>query len=259
MEQLVEYLVKEKICSITLNRPGKRNALNPALVKELRQAFDRAAHDDQVKVIILKAAGKAFSAGADLEYLQQLQNFTLEENMEDCNNLRTLFQKIYTHSKVVVAQVQGHAIAGGCGLATVCDFVYAVPEASFGYTEVKLGFVPALVSVFLTGKLGETKAKELLFTGDLITAQNAKEIGLINEVIAADQIETFVNNFATKLCKNVSINSLKVTKDLLVKNYQPDLEKQLDEAARVNAMIRSTDDFKNGISAFLKKESIVWE
>ena len=116
----------------------------------------------EAKVIVLKAAGKVFSAGADLDYLQGLQKNTYEENLLDSNSLKDLFQMIYTHDKVVIAQVQGHAIAGGCGLASVCDFVFTQPEAKFGYTEVHIGFVPAIVMVFLLRRLGEGKSRELV-------------------------------------------------------------------------------------------------
>ena len=139
---LVIFTVKDRVGYITLNRPDKRNALSHELVIELIDAFDKAEQDSSVKVVVLKAAGEAFCAGADLAYLQQLQNFSFEQNLEDSRQLKNLFLKIYQLKKVVIAQVQGHALAGGCGLATVCDFTFAVPEAKFGYTEVKIGFSP---------------------------------------------------------------------------------------------------------------------
>ena len=145
---LVIYSVQDRVGYITLNRPEKRNALSGEMVTELKAAFAKADEDESVKVIVLKASGEAFCAGADLAYLQQLQKFSLEENVKDSNHLKDLFLQIYQLKKVVIAQVQGHALAGGCGLATICDFVFAIPEAKFGYTEVKIGFIPALVSVF---------------------------------------------------------------------------------------------------------------
>lgn len=157
---LVLYSVSNRIATISLNRPDKRNAFNPELVTALTEALLNASDDESVKVIILKAEGTTFSAGADLAYLQQLQNNTHEENVADSENLKNLFTTIYYLPKVVIAQVEGHAIAGGCGLATVCDITFAVPEANFGYTEVKLGFVPAIVSCFLLRKTGETIAKK---------------------------------------------------------------------------------------------------
>ena len=149
----VKYSVLDRIAFITLDRAEKRNALSYDLVTELKSAFADAENDDAVKVIVLKANGEAFSAGADLEYLQQLQSFSYEQNFNDSNHLKELFLQIYSLKKVVIAQIQGHAIAGGCGLAAVCDFSFATPESKFGYTEVKIGFIPAIVMVFLIRKI----------------------------------------------------------------------------------------------------------
>src|SRR6187402_3023831 len=192
----IDYSVKNRKAFIVLNRPEKRNALSHELVAELKEAFQQAENDDKVKVVILKANGEAFCAGADLAYLQQLQNFSHEENLADSNHLKELFLQIYTLKKVVIAQVQGHALAGGCGLATVCDFVFAVPEAKFGYTEVKIGFIPAIVMVFLIRKIGEGKAKELLMTGDLIKAEEAIYYGIVNKIVSKEKLHDHVRAFA---------------------------------------------------------------
>lgn len=255
---IVEYRVKERIGKITLNRPEKRNALSQEMVEGLKQAFDRAAKDDQVKVIVLHAAGEAFCAGADLAYLQQLQNFSFEENLADSNQLKALFLDIYTHPKVVIAQVQGHALAGGCGLASICDWVFAVPEAKFGYTEVRIGFIPALVSVFLLRKMGEGAARELLLGGELISAERAQAIGLINRVVPADNLEVEVNDFASRLISSNSAESMKLTKKLIAEVQAMTLTQALQHAAESNAHARGTTDCKRGIEAFLNKEKIIW-
>lgn len=255
---IVEYRVKERIGKITLNRPEKRNALSQEMVEGLKQAFDRAAKDDQVKVIVLHAAGEAFCAGADLAYLQQLQNFSFEENLADSNQLKALFLDIYTHPKVVIAQVQGHALAGGCGLASICDWVFAVPEAKFGYTEVRIGFIPALVSVFLLRKMGEGAARELLLGGELISAERAQAIGLINRVVPADNLEVEVNDFASRLISSNSAESMKLTKKLIAEVQAITLTQALQHAAESNAHARGTTDCKRGIEAFLNKEKIIW-
>lgn len=255
---MVEYSVKERIGRITLNRPDKRNALSPEMVEGLKHAFDRAAKDDQVKVIVLNAKGEAFCAGADLAYLQQLQNFSFEENLDDSNQLKELFMNIYTHPKVVIAQVQGHALAGGCGLASICDWVFAVPEAKFGYTEVRIGFIPALVSVFLLRKLGEGAARELLLSGELIAAERAQVIGLINRVVSADKLEIEVNDFASRLISSNSAESMKLTKKLIAEVQGMNLSQALQHAAESNAHARGTNDCKRGIEAFLNKEKIIW-
>lgn len=211
-----------------------------------------------MKVIILKAEGETFCAGADLAYLQQLQHFTFEENLADSNQLKELFLKIYTLKKVVIAQVQGHALAGGCGLATVCDFVFAVPDAKFGYTEVKIGFIPALVAVFLIRKIGEQRARQLLLSGDLIRAEEAYSLGLITKVIEAQDLEPTVIKFATRLIQTNSGQSMQSTKQLIAQVQALPLAEALSQAARMNAQARGTEDCKRGIAAFLNKQEIKW-
>lgn len=255
---LVTYIIKDRVAFITLNRPEKRNALNHELVTALNDAFDNASKDAQAKVIILKAEGEAFCAGADLEYLQQLQKFSFEENFQDSNHLKELFLKIYTHPKVVIAQVQGHALAGGCGLATVCDFVFSVPSAKFGYTEVKIGFIPAIVTVFLLRKLGEAKAKEMLLSGDLFFAEQVLKMGLINHVVEADQLEQQVLQLAKKLIETNSGESMKLTKQMIATVPSMSIENALNYAAEMNAKARGSEDCKRGIAAFLNKEKLSW-
>jgi len=256
--KVVEYVVKDRVGVITLNRPEKRNALSHELVADLKEAFANTEKDDQVKVIILKANGEAFCAGADLTYLQQLQKFSYEENLQDSNHLKELFLKIYTHPKIVIAQVQGHALAGGCGLATVCDFSYAVPQAKFGYTEVKIGFIPAIVTVFLLRKIGEARSKELLLGGELLSAEQAVQIGLINKVVPSDTLEREVWNLAQKLVEGNSEQSMKLTKQMIAEVQALPLNEALNYAAEMNARARGTADCKRGIAAFLNKEKLTW-
>ncbi len=256
--KLVEYSVKDRIGIITLNRPEKRNALSHELVSDIKEAFTQAEKDESVKVIILKANGEAFCAGADLTYLQQLQKFSYEENLQDSNHLKELFLKIYTHPKIVIAQVQGHALAGGCGLATVCDFAYAVPLAKFGYTEVKIGFIPAIVMVFLLRKIGEARSKELLLGGELLTAEQAVQVGLINKVVPPEKLEAEVWELAKRLVEGNSGQSMTLTKQMIAKVQSESLTDALNYAAEMNASARGTDDCKRGIAAFLNKEKLKW-
>lgn len=254
----MQYEVENRIATITLNRPEKRNALNPSLIKALTENFILAEEDDKVKVVVLKANGGSFSAGADLEYLQQLQNNSFEENVADSNLLKKLFTTIYYLPKIVIAQVEGHAIAGGCGLATICDFVYATPESKFGYTEVKIGFVPAIVSCFLMQKVNETIAKEILLTGKVFSATEALNYNLINFVTNSTEINLTVKEFALSLCRESSGNSLMITKQLIGQTVNPLLEKKLETAVQINARVRESNDFKRGIASFLNKEQINW-
>jgi methylglutaconyl-CoA hydratase len=258
MMQEIRYEVSNRIAYITLNRPEKRNAFNKLLVSELKEALSKAENDDNVKVIVLKAEGKVFCAGADLGYLQALQSHTFEENLVDSTYLKDLYLQIYRHPKVIIAAVQGHALAGGCGLITVCDFVFSVAEAKFGYSEVKIGFVPAIVMTFLIRKIGEARAKEMLLSGDLIEATQAQEYGIVTQVLFENELLEKVEAFAQHLCNTNSAQAMKVTKQLIADIQNLPLSEALQYAAEMNAKARNYEDCKKGISAFLNKEKITW-
>lgn len=254
----IHYTINHHIAVITLNRPEKRNALSFELVGELKEAFALLGEDPTVKVIVLKAEGEAFCAGADLAYLQKLQEFSYEENLADSNHLKELFLLMYTLKKVIIAQVQGHALAGGCGLAAVCDFVFAVPEAKFGYTEVKIGFIPAIVMVFLLRKLGESQAKRLLLSGELITAEEAKHLSLIHYVVPRERLDDDVMKFASGLVQSNSAHAMMITKQMIAHVQSIPLSEALTFAAERNAEARASDDCRRGVDAFLRKEKIAW-
>jgi len=256
--ELLEYTISERIANITINRPEKRNALNPELVSALTIAFKSAIHDEDVKVIVLKANGDVFSAGADLDYLKYLQNNTEDDNLTDTNLLKELFLIIYRSPKLVIAQVEGHAIAGGCGLISVCDLIFSVPEAKFGYTEVRIGFIPALVTCFLLRRIGEGRAKELLLSGELIDAQTASDYGLINFTCQKKEIAKTVQSYAINLSRSVSANSLALGKELINSVQDLSLEDSLNLAVKMNVETRSSVDCRKGISAFLNKEKLKW-
>ena len=254
----VNYEVQDRIGFITLNRPEKRNALNAQVVTDLKEAFTRAEKDNDAKVIVLQATGSAFCAGADLAYLEELQKNSFDENLADSNHLKELFLQIYTLSKVVIAKVHGHAIAGGCGLALVCDFSFTVPEAMFGYTEVRIGFVPAIVKVFLLRKIGEGRAKDLLLTGQTISAKKAHQIGLVNKLVEQNSLNEEVSAFAKMLIDKNSGQSMGMTKQMIAAVQSMTLEEGLNYAAEMNAKARGTSDCKKGISSFLNKEKPTW-
>ena len=254
----IRYEAQDRIGYITLNRPDKRNALNADVVTELKQAFDFAENDESVKIIVLRAAGDVFCAGADLAYIQDLQGFGYTDNLEDSTHLMQLFHQIYTLKKVVIGQVQGHALAGGCGLAAICDLTFAVPEAKFGYTEVKIGFLPAIVSVFLLRKIGEARTKQLLLSGDTISAQAALDMGLVTFLASKDELASTVEAYAQRLCRENSAQSMEVTKEMLARLPELPLEEGLRYAAQRNAEARGSEDCRKGIAAFLNKEKIGW-
>lgn len=255
---IVQYSINNNIVSITLNRPEKRNALSPELIQALKEAFQQATEDNRISIIILKANGEAFCAGADLSYIQKLQDFSYDENLADSQNLSDLFWQIYSCKKIVIAQVQGAALAGGFGLATVCDFCFAVEKAMFGYTEVKIGFVPALVMVYLLRKTGEANARRLLVTAQFFTAKELNEMGLVHGVFPEGNLEQEVRQFAESITRSNSAQAMMLTKKLMTEIQSVSLKEALAVATKVNAQARHSDDCKKGIAAFLNKKQIDW-
>ena len=254
----VQYEASRRVARITLNRPEKRNALNHQAVDELTLSFVRAGEDVNVKVVELHANGDVFSAGADLDYLQELQTNSYEENLDDSKHLANLFKTIHTLSKPVIARIQGSAIAGGCGLATVCDFSIASTNAKFGYTESRIGFVPAIVMIFLVRKIGDTRARDLMLTGRLIDATEAAAMGLITYSVPPEELNETVKQLTDVLLNDTSAQSLELIKQMLANVQTMTLDDALNYAAKTNAKARATDDCKKGIAAFLNKEKIRW-
>jgi methylglutaconyl-CoA hydratase len=255
----VIYDVAARKATITLNRPEKRNALDDTLVRELTSAFVAAGKDQNIKVVLLAGAGTAFCAGADLEYLQRLANFDLEENRADSQQLANLFRVIHELRKPVIAVVNGPALAGGCGLATVCDMVVASKEkAQFGYTEVRIGFIPAVVMVFLIRRVGEGKARELVLRGNVFGAEEAQRIGLINIVVPEMDLDATTDQLCAGLINQNSGTAMGLCKEMLAKLPGMSLMDSLDFAANMNAAARMTPDCKQGVGAFLNKEKIKW-
>jgi methylglutaconyl-CoA hydratase len=245
------------IATITLNRPDKRNAISYELIDELRAALDELSNSSTL-VLILTGAGKAFCSGMDLENLKALVGRAPEQNVTDSETMAHLFRSLYDFPRPTIAAVNGAAIAGGCGLATLCDFTLAVAEAKFGYTEVRIGFVPAIVSTFLQRQIGEKHARDLLLTGRIIGADEAHRLGLVNEIVPAEKLSERARKLALQLMEN-SPASLLCTKRLLSEHAQAELDAQIQSAVRENAAIRATADFREGISSFLEKRKPVWK
>jgi methylglutaconyl-CoA hydratase len=244
------------LATITLNRPEKRNAISAAMIGELQKTLDEI-EKSHARVGILTGNGKAFCAGMDLEMLAAIAQQSPAENQEDSRRMAKMFRRIWSFSKPLIAAVNGAALAGGCGIATLCDFTLAVPEAKFGYTEVKIGFLPAIVSVFLTRQIGEKRARDLLLTGRIVEAPEAKEIGLINEMVPADKLMERANELAATLIA-ASPSSLTRAKRLLTSAAAASVDADLERAILENARIRCTQDFKEGLSSFLEKRKPVW-
>src|SRR5580658_1738108 len=206
---------RDAIATITLNRPDKRNAVTTAMIADLQTALDAIEKNHTTRVVILTGAGKAFCAGMDLAMLSAIAKQSPAENQEDSRRMAKIFRRIWSFPRPTIAAVNGAAYAGGCGIATLCDFTLAVPEAKFGYTEVKIGFLPAIVSVFLTRQVGEKRARDLLLTGRLVEAAEAKDLGLVNEIVPAEKLLARAHELAETILA-ASPSSITRAKHLLV-------------------------------------------
>lgn len=245
--------------TITLNRPDKRNALNAALVGKLKEALHAVAEEDDVRSVVLTGAGSVFSAGADLAALRTLKEASPLENRADSQHLAELFETIYRHPKPVIAKVNGHAIAGGCGLAAVCDHSIVAEGAKLGFTEVRIGFVPAIVMVFVLRKLGESDARDLLLRGRLIEAEAAAAMGLVTRAVPPDALDDAVDALTAELARETSGSAVALTKRMLAQVPGMGLSEALDYATQMNAFARATDDCQAGIASFLDKEPPPWK
>jgi len=244
------------IRTITLNRPERRNAMNPEMQLELIAAMEDAAVSS-CRVVVFRGAGDAFCAGLDLSALQTMNDKTAADHRTDAQRIATLFRTLFELPRPTIAAVHGAAIAGGTGVATICDFTLAVPSAKFGYTEARIGFVPAIVSAFLALQIGDKRSRDLLLTGRLFDAGEAYRLGLVNEVVDADALDQRVLELAQTLAAN-SPESLAATKRLLAAQNKAWLDAAITQALEANAKARETADFKEGIAAFLEKRKPVW-
>ncbi len=249
---MIKSELKNNTAIITLNRPEKRNALHPFLVEQLKNKLVEFENNDSVKSLIITGEGNTFCAGADLEYLRQISNNTSVENYKDSRSLADLFLMIYNFPKPTISAVNGSAIAGGCGLASVCDFIVAHPEKSkFGYSEVNIGFIPAIVSIFLIKKVGEGLARQLLLEGEIISGKRAYEIGFVNYL--AEHVMDESLKLADKLNCN-SVESIRLTKQMINTISNLSVNQAVNHCIGLNTISRSTADFKKGIDSFLNKD-----
>jgi methylglutaconyl-CoA hydratase len=252
----LQLAVDDSMATITLNRPEKRNAISFQLVDELFAALDEV-EKSPANVLILTGSGKAFCAGMDLDELKSLLGKTHDENLKDSARMAQFFRRLYDFPKPTIAAVNGAAIAGGTGLATMCDFTLAVPESKFGYTEVRIGFVPAIVSSILVWQVGHKIARDLLLSGRLFDAAEAYRLGLVNEVVTPEHLLERARELARQLLEN-SPSSVRATKKLINGFIATSLNQQIAEAIEGNARIRTTADFREGISSFLEKRKPRW-
>jgi methylglutaconyl-CoA hydratase len=242
--------------TITLNRPEQRNAMTPQMQADLMGALE-AAGASACRVVVLRGAGSAFCAGLDLKELQRMNGKGADEHRADAERIAKLFRTLFELPRPTIAAVHGAAIAGGTGLATICDFTLAVPAAKFGYTEARIGFVPALVSAYLALQIGDKRARDLLLTGRLVDAAEACRLGLVNEVVAPEDLDGRVRELAHLLAEN-SPESLAATKRLMAAQNKAWLDAAIGLAMEANAAARLTGDFREGVAAFLEKRKPEW-
>jgi methylglutaconyl-CoA hydratase len=244
------------IRTITLNRPERRNAMTPEMQMELIAALEEAAQSN-CRVLVLAGAGEAFCSGLDLSALQAIEDQSAADHRTDAERIARLFLALYEVPMPTIAAVNGAAIAGGAGLALICDFTLATPAAKFGFTEVRIGFVPALVSAFLAFQIGDKRSRDLLLTGRIFDATEAHRMGLVNEIVAPEKLAERVQALADVLIANSS-ESLRATKRLMAAQNKERLDAAIAEALEANAHSRETADFREGIAAFLEKRKPVW-
>jgi methylglutaconyl-CoA hydratase len=254
MYRKILYETREGITRVTLNRPDKRNALDGEVVAELKAAFTASASDPQCRVVLLAGAGSDFCSGADLAGLEKTAQAGVLDNMAEARSTADLFLMMRNHSRPVIAAVRGRALAGGCGMATACDIILAAGSAQFGYPEVNIGFVPAMVMAILRRSVSEKAAFELVATGELISAARAHALGLVHHVYGDEQFSSEVEAYAARLAAK-SASALMLSKRLLYNMDSMSFEAALESGVEINAIARMTEDCRRGVERFLKKKT----
>lgn len=248
--------IEDAIATITLNRPEKLNAFSPMMMDGLLQVLDEI-DGSPARVLVLTGAGKAFCAGMDLQALKDFRAQSKAGLVADARRIASLFRRLYSFPKPIIAAVNGPAIAGGCGLATVCDFTLAVPEAKFGYTEVRVGFMPAIVSSYVIRQVGEKRARDLLLSGRIFSAAEAQSMGIVSEVLEPGRLLPRALELARSLAETSPV-ALANSKQLLLQLSHEDLDRETELAVEASARARTTADFYEGLAAFLEKRKPNW-
>lgn len=252
MHNKIEIEIQGLTKKVILNRPEKRNSLDEEMILEITDFFNLISNCDETKTIILTGAGGNFCSGLFLDYLQKISEFDILQNRQDSEKFKKMLLSIYNCKKTVIAQVEGYALAGGCGIASACDIIVAANDAQLGYTEVKIGFIPAIVMIFLLKRVSESHAKDLLLTSKFISGEEALRIGFVNYSIDKKEIEKFTSELCSDLNK-MPMSSLMLTKEMFRNVGSMSFESALDYAVDLNAITRMTEECKSGVSAFLNK------
>lgn len=257
--ETINYEISDRIARITFSRPERRNPIDDLMIKEFTEALISAGRNPAVRAVMITGSGAAFCAGMDLNYLKASSDKGHDDNLEDARCLMKMLQTLHSIKKPTVAAVNGPALGGGCGIAAACDFVFAGKrDGRLGIPEVRIGFLPALILVYLIKRMGEGRAKEMVLRGDIYDAQTAASVGLVTEVFDDEILIERSMEFITKLAENSSPSAMNLSKELFVR-YHEMVEKDLMEyAANLNALVRKTDDFRRGLDSFFSKDKLKW-
>jgi methylglutaconyl-CoA hydratase len=255
--ETISFSVEEKIAKVSLNRPEVHNAFNDMMIRELLQVFQEISEREDIRVAVLTGKGESFCAGADLNWMRRMINFTYEQNFEDSLKLAELFYLMYSLPKPIIAAVNGVAIGGGAGLVAVCDIAIAAEGARFSLSEVKLGLVPACISPYVIRKMGEGRCREFFLTGERATAQRALELGLVNQVVPLTQLDLAVNDKAKQLLSS-GPKAIAMCKELLKNVPGMNFDKAMTYTAEMIASMRIGDEGQEGMNAFLEKRKPRW-
>lgn len=253
----VVYKVKNKVAHVTLNRPEVHNAFNDTMIKELSTIFDDIEKNPNVRVVIVTGAGKSFCAGADLNWMRRVKDYSYDDNLNESLDLAEMLYKIYASSKPTIARVNGTAIGGGTGLVAVCDIAIASSAAKFSFSEVKLGLIPACISPYVIKKCGEGKCREFFLTGERLTAEKACAAGLVNLVVPLEEIDVVVDKFVDRLISS-GPEAIKKCKELLRRVPEMSFDDAKKYTAEVIAQLRISDEGQEGMNAFLEKRRPKW-
>ena len=249
--------IQDKIATVTLNRPEVHNAFNEVMIAELTEIFKKISEDDGVRVVVLTGNGKSFSAGADLNWMKKMINFSYDQNLDDSLKLAELFYLMYSLPKPTIAKVNGAAIGGGTGLVAVCDIAIASEKAKLSLSEVKLGLVPACISPYVIRKVGEGRCREFFLTGERLTAKRAAELGLVNQAVPPEELDRAVQEKAAQLVSS-GPEALAMCKELLKNVPGMEFERAKTYTADMIASMRISDEGQEGMNAFLEKRKPKW-
>ncbi len=246
------------VAQVRLNRPDVRNALDSDLIEQLRSTFERLSGDPAVRAIVLSGEGKVFCGGADVAMMRESLDLTREENVAGARAFSLMFRAIDGSPKPVIAKIHGAALGGGAGLAAVCDIAIAASDAVFGFTEVKLGIIPAVISPFVLAKIGASHARALFLTGERFDAKRAQAIGLVHEVIVADTLDVAVERVVNEIL-SAGPSAIAAAKKLIARVRETPYDRSLDLTAEAIAAQRVSEEGQEGLRAFLEQRPPGWK